>query len=411
MKAVALLWHRTLVVSAGSVATTHLIPADVDLGSALLAALAALPSSPQTVRLIYQPQDLLMQAVETPMGSRRSIRKALSSDYPAIANDLVLWGCQRLEPAGKKGAITLLCMEKSPRLRTLLADLSAANVQIDGVFPLLTLLERTPAAFAPGRSVAIAHTDSQALLYSRDEDAVRSTAAFYDDAEALALDYFSGTSIVPSGPQPTTDIVHLTPAPWAFATYLAGATPGIHPLEKFLAEALRIPSNDLSNFAPPSALPSLSTLSLAAGFVLFAAGAYLATAHEFTVRKLAADLANKQAQQRQLQTELNARQQRDETIKKAASFAADVGATPTGLSALLRALETDLPREVTVTGLRVTERDFTLEITTHVPSEKSGPFFAFFDALSHKDNPWKITTARPVISISAGTFSLNGILQ
>jgi hypothetical protein len=410
MKAVALFWDRTLVVTAGGHTVSETLAADANAASALLRQLAALPGQPSTVRIIYQPRDLLMQAVETPLGSRAKIRKALSHDNPAIANDLVMWSCQRLAPNGKKGGITLLNMEKASRLGALLSDLALARVQVDGVFPLLTLLERLQAAHNPGRSVVIAHTGNSALLYSRDDAGVRTTAAFYEDAEALALEYFSGTSITPGLSAPAVEIIHTTPEPWPFATYLTEA-PGAFPLETFLAEALRIPSSDLSNFAPPSLLPSLNTCAIAAGIIMLAAAAFVAGSHELSVRRLTADLVLKQKHQKELQLELNARQQRHAIIQKAATFTSDLGATPTGLTTLLRTLESTLPREITMTGLRVSDRDFTLEFIAHVASEKTGPYFTFYDALSTKENPWRLTTPKPPSGVVAGNFTLTGVFQ
>jgi len=409
MKAVALLWDKLLLLSCDGKTQSALLGAPDDAGDALLRLLSAAPLKPTAVRLIYQPADLVSEPVDVPLASRSKIKKTLAHDYPALFHNLAPWSCQTLLPGDTLGAQTLLNFEKSPRLSGLLGKITAAGFALDGVFPLLTLLERLPAASAPARSVVIAHTESVCLIYTREASGIRTTASFYSDAESLGLDYFCNSSMAAGLSTPIVEIVYLAPHPWSFDTYTAPTIPTAHKLDAFLAQAWQIPPADFSNFAPASPLPSPSKVAVGLGACLLACALFIAARHELIFRQRAADLSQKHKRHAELSAELAQRQERAAVIKKADTFLADVGSSPAGFSDLLRLLEAKLPREITLTGIKIQERDFTLDFTVHVSSEKNGPLFAFVDALASHP-AWTLTTPKPA-SANAGAFSLSGIFK
>jgi hypothetical protein len=409
MKAVALLWDRLLVFSFGGKTQVETLALTEDASEALLLQLRGCPSKPTAFRLIYQPHDLVSEPVEVPFASRRKIKNALAHDHPSLAHNLVPWSCQHLIPSDKQGAQTLLNYEKAPRLSSLLEKITAAGFAVDGVFPLLTLLERLPAAHSPARSLVIAHTETHCLLYSREASGIRTTAVYSEDAETLALDYFCNSSLGAGQPAPAVEILYLAPKPWPFATYTAPTVPTVHPLDSFLTEAWQIPTADLSNFAPGSKLPTLNSLSLGLAGCLCAAAVFIATQHEINFRQRAADLNQKQKRHSELSAELRTLQERAAVIKKAELLFSDIGSSPAGLVPLLRTLEAKIPREITLTGIKIQERDFSLDFTLHVSSEKNGPLFSFLDVL-YSNSAWTLTTPKPA-SATAGTFSLFGIFK
>jgi hypothetical protein len=405
MKAVALIWDKLLLFNCDGITQTESLATAEDAGDVILRLLAAAPLKPAAVRLIYQPADLVSEPIDVPLAARGKINKTLTHDYPALAHNLAPWSCQALLP-GDRGAQTLLNFEKSPKLAELLRKITTAGFTIDGVFPLLTLLELLPAAHTTGRSVVIAHTDSHCLIYSREASGIRTTAVFATEAEPLALDYFFTSSVTANQPTPVVEILYLAPQPWPFATYTAPAVPPAHKLDAFLQEAWRISPRDLSNFAPLSPYPSLDSLVLGLGCGLFIAALCIGIRQELNYRQSAADLSLKQTRHTELSKELTLRQEHAAGIKKADTILADLGATPPGLTDLLRTLEAKLPREITVTGLKIQERDFTLDFELHVASEQNGPFFSFVDAFATHP-AWLLLTPKPT-KAAAGAFTLTG---
>ena len=113
------------------------------------------------VRLIYQPTLLMNFAVRCPRGSRSTVKAALQEEYPQIADPNCAWG---FEPVFD--CRTLLHFEGEPFLFALIAELNSGGIEIEGVWPLATVLNLVPEDWPDnGALTAIAVADGLAMVF------------------------------------------------------------------------------------------------------------------------------------------------------------------------------------------------------------------------------------------------------
>lgn len=406
MKAVALWWHNNVAVLCGAEFREQTVRASETPAAALLALLGELPTKPTALRLVYQPQDLSIQAVDCPNGSRKSIQQALAQDHPDLTSDLKVWACQPLV-ATPMGASTVLSHERTPHLKRLVEALAKQRIRLEGAFPIIAVLERLPAfAMGDGPAIAVLHTATLCLLYTRDSQGARNAATIAEaaDTEARAIELY-GTHLSTFHVAPSVAVVHSTSAPWNFEAPNVTVAPV--DLSRFLQEAENIPLGSLSNFLPPSHLPSPSTLAtIAAAIVILISGVTIFR-HEVRLADERAQALLKADRRSTLELEFSTRRTNQANIARSTAFAADIGSSPAGLTSLLAFLDAELPRELTLSDLRFERGVFTIEGAVHAgEGTAEGPFFAFFDSLSAPSRPWQITTKKP--STAALTFSLSG---
>lgn len=406
MKAVALWWNNTVAVLCGAEFREHTVRAGETPAAALLALLGELPTKPTALRLVYQPQDLSTQAVDCPNGSRKSIQQALAQDHPDLTSDLKVWACQPLV-ATPMGASTVLSHERTPHLKRFAETLAKQRIRLDGAFPIIAVLERLPAfAMGDGPAIAVLHTASLCLIYTRDSQGARNAAIISEppDTEARAIELY-GTHLSTFHVAPSVAVVHATPAPWNFDAPNVTVAPV--DLSRFLQEAETIPLGSLSNFLPPSHLPSPSTIAAVAAAVVILISGVTIFRHEVRLADERAQTSLKADRRSSLELELANRRTNQANIAHSSAFAADIGNSPAGLTSLMAFLDAELPRELTLSDLRFERGTFTLEGAVHAgEGTAEGPFFAFFDSLSAPARPWQITTKKP--SSATPTFILSG---
>jgi hypothetical protein len=407
MRAFALWWaqhvslvcdgHRTLVpVGPGE---TH--------ASTLLRLIEELDPKPTSLRLIYQPHDLLMHPVECPNAGRRAIQQALAHEHPAITTDVVAWAFQRLEPTAK-GAQTLLSFERTPLLARFVTDLEKIKIRLDGAFPLMTLLELLPAFESSGFAIGIAHTETTALVHCRDESGARSVHTFEGPGADSRTVSFIGQFTEDTSRHPALSVLYDPPHQWPFSSLTATTTVSPLALMDFLPEAARIPLKDPSNLLPASAIPSPNALAYLAAAACLAVSLGLIAKHELAQADARSQAAVKEIQRAQLADDITQRRSTVTVMDRAARLTADVGHSPAGLAVLLRSFDEALPRELTLISLRQSAESFTIEGTAHAGiGDKEGPYFAFFDAMGEATRPWKITTKRPA-TLASADFSISG---
>lgn len=408
MKAVALWWSNYVALLSSDELREHTLLAGETPAAALLSLLGQMQQKPTALRLIYQPQDLQSMPVDCPKGSRKSIQQALAPDHPALTTDLVVWACQPLI-ATARGASTVLSLERTPNLRRFAEALAKARIRLDGAFPIAAVLERLPAFAGDGPAIGILHSASLGLLYTRDASGVRNVAPISDgaDTEARALELFS-THIHTFHVPPQVSIAHTTATPWPFEA--PGVTVTTADLSVFLQEAEKLSLSSLSNFLPPSRLPSPSSVAILAASLAILASAMVVIRHEARLADERAQALLKADRRASLDQELNGRRSNQSAIARATALAADIGASPAALAPLLGFLEAELPRELTLTDLRYERGVFTIEGSVHSgDGAAEGPFFAFYDSLSAPSRPWRISTKRP--TAASASFNLSGSFQ
>lgn len=424
MKAHALIWDSLLILQAEQgLWSTRLQPREL-MGSGLLRLIREAKPGPAasritSVRIIYyHTSDLqVAQIQDCPNGKRGSILPELAKEYPQISpTGQHAWSCQTLNPY-KDAANTILSVEKVPHIQKLVDTIDRAGIRVNGVFPLMTLLEQTTAFKSPAAAIAIATTDSQAFVYERDKDGTAQAHLFEDEkasdkankASDKALEYFS--NFLTTNPDAPVAVVHATKDPWPFRSYMQQREPETLSLEALLPAAADIPASDLSNFYPPSRLPTTDQFAYAASFAAILLSAFLILSHERAS-------ANTQARNRELvqqlaqdTAQLAQRQKAKASIDAAATFDKELGKTPEGITTLIHLLDSILPKEITLSDLSTTDNSFTISGTAHgTAGAKDGPYFKFFDDLTAKGRPWTVQTKRPTTLVS-GDFTISGTFQ
>ncbi len=314
---------------------------------------------PARLRLVYQPAFLTATSVACPNGNRPILRQALGEEFPALASDDRAWGFEPIV-GGHEHFATVLYYETEPGLYSLVAALHAAGVEVDGVWPLPTLLNLVPDDW-PDRGaltvVAVAH--EQALVFRHTSDGTREVqrvnGAEAEPAAMLALQTALGRSDVSlhlaaldeaglrlAARFAPADAVRLPPSPWSRLVIAARTLPTHHPTQLLPRPA----------FFDPARFMVVAT----AAAVVAAAVIGAITARERWVQRAA--IAVHEQARHTLQTEVEQMQAAEQDVARLRVERASLVPGPNACADLLRTLGHRLPSQVVLTHIQADRAGF-----------------------------------------------------
>lgn len=375
-----------------------------DASSVLLASLDHHPTS-KCIRLIYQPDHLVSEAIECPNGNRSTLQSALQSDYPALADPMLAWS---FEPINEGSNSTLLHYETQPGLLSLLETLTAAGFEVEGVWPLASVLNFVPTDWPEtGALTVLAIASQRALVYRHTPAGIRqvNTAAGNAGAElaaeAIQQSHDSDTTafyfiaLDSSGEVLENQITTWNPVEWSDLRWTR------------LVEVTRdFPLSHPNQLIPPS--PRFTTFRVVTG--LTAAALVLATVlaiqiglklvnqQELTARQSAAINALR-PQVEQLQTQ-------EAEFKQLEAKLALFESENTAYGKFLKSVGQHLPASLVLTRLQADASGFTLAGGVTNSKTVASDWSRWTGQLASEPQPWKLienTVEKP-----ASDFQLKG---
>lgn len=315
-------------------------------------------SRPSRVRLIYKPSSLVATSVVCPNGNRAILRAALGEEFPALTNDALAWGFEPIV-GGRDRYATVLYREADPGLYPLVEALRTAGIEIEGVWPLPTLLNHVPddwpdsgaltvLAIAAGQALVYCHTpegtrevqgatgpETETLIGATISDAlVRGTVALYvaaldEDGERLAARFASSDT-------------SLRMVPWSRLALVTRSLSVRQPTQLLPPPALLHPNR------------VTATATVAALLATFALGAL--TARDMMQRRVAS--AEHDHERRKLQNAITRLQANEREIAQLRAEIVTLTPSRMACAELLRALTRNRPPQVVFTRLQADQEGF-----------------------------------------------------
>ena len=319
-------------------------------------------------RIVYQPGSLEIHSLACPPVSRSRLRAVLAADHPALNLPQAVWSVEpvRRNPDGS-GHSTLLYIDNRSRLPRLLGALGRMGVEVEGVWPLQTLIESTPpcdgadflAVVAIGGGSLVSCASPSGSRYLRFQEGIAEENKVTADVNA-AMALFdggapnSGLLVIESGAigaslQEAVQEVELT-------KILLG---------QFLANARRLKPGGFSDFVQRKPIytrrPTLPQIGVAVGLALLVGSA--GTVYETRERGelVRRHFAAFQAEHAELERLVESRRALKTRIDRLAHDLALVRNEPQHQSELMLAIAQATPATISLESLLITGDDFTIK--------------------------------------------------
>lgn len=355
------------------------------------------------IRIIYHPSSLDVHPVPCPPASRTRLRAVFASDYPALNLPQAVWSAEPPRRSLDEGGYTtILYLDNRSRLRRLVEAFTQRGISVEGVWPLLTLVESTPpcnegeflTAVAIGRHSLVACASPAGSRYFRlqSQGEVEQKAA--SDINA-ALSLFDGATLPPG----LLLIEQETTAGSLRDSVRELALTEIT-VADFLGGACRLRSGSFSDFLPRTPFFArravMARFAAAAGLVFMLGAAWLVhnsrEGAELARRHRTASLAEQAQLQRLVETH-RALKARIDGIDRELRL---IETAPAAHAQLLLALAHATPPTISLESVSITGPEFTIKGrildgfgTTH------SPLTAFIQALNAPDTPWRLDDPPP----------------
>jgi hypothetical protein len=349
-------------------------------------------------RIIYHPASLDVHAVACPPVSRARLRAVLAAEYPALNLPHAVWSA---EPPRRSldgsGHTTVLYLDNRSRLRRLVEGLGKRGITVDGVWPLLSLVENTPpcnegeflAVIAIGGRSLVACASPTGSRYFRLQTANEFEEKAASDVNA-ALSLFDGAALPPG----LLLIEQETSAARLRETVKELALTEIT-ITEFLATANRLKRGSFSDFLPQTpffARPAvLARIAAVAGFLLMLGSAWhvydSGEANELAHRQMTAYRAEHAELERLVETHRAAKARIDGLARELSL----VEFGPPLQGRLLLALARATPPTISLESVSITGSDFVikgriLEGAASIPP----PLTVFIQTLAASNPPWSL---------------------
>jgi len=387
----------------------------------VMAAIEALEPRPKTVRIIYQPADLEMHAVDDmSKGNRNVIADTLGADYPALRNPATVWSASRLHKTEDGRYGTLLWIDSKLRLARLRGALEQKKIKVEGAWPLVSVLEEVEPTKTPNSpAMAVVLTDAGGFVYAVAPGGGR-TATFvtgYGFRQQLGGVVKTALSHYSTSERPPVLVVDGGVEKWDIgATELADSSPLTLNLEEILAVGEKLPPRSLANFLPRELVLRVdrilqwATVAVAAAAVLSLAAYY----HQY--RGLVASGIEQDRIAQALRAEVATYKANQAKMQEIDQLDREMETTAGGRMALLKAIMRDKPREVTVHTLTISNNTFAIQGTAHEGAgSNQGPYYAFLDKLAAENKAGGPLLAldkeaRPAV-LPEAEFTINGTFK
>lgn len=365
---------------------------------------------PHRLRLLYHPDSLLAADTPCPNTSDELLRQVLTQQIPALTQPTTI--SSHFTPTRTSaGCLTFVHHETDSPLPALIAALRKRRCRIEGVWPVTAaidqVLENQPC-------VAVVATGGRLLLYQRRSDGSRQLNHFVGkDAHAAFVGNLQTiiaarpkTEVLPALLWFTEDPEHTEPVPRALqlGAYFELRVCGFADL---LTAAKSLSSSATSNFVATTPASRLAKTAFAVS-MLCAAGT-LWTGGQFAREYIThrSNIPKTEALAVSLRSEIDERRLKHQEFVALRSLVDEAQTRPWPYLDLMRRISAVIPRELTLTSLRIDGVEFHLTGKFEsVPNPRGDQVAAFAQALGQASPPWTIV-AMPGVG-SGGEFALSG---
>jgi len=362
-------------------------------------------------RIIYQPASLEIHSLACPPVSRSQLQAVLAADYPALNLPHAVWSVEpvRGNPDGS-GHSTLLYIDNRFNLPRLLGTLDRLDIEVEGVWPLQTLIESTPpcdgvdflGVIAIGAHSLVSCASPSGSRYLRFQDEAAEENKMTSDLHA-AMALFDGAAF-----HPGLLVIEDT----AIGSSLREAVRDVPldeiPFGAFLANARRLKPGGFSDFLHHkpfySYRPTLSQIAAVVGLTLSVGSAW--TVYEIHER---ANLLNRrfaafQAEQAELERLVESRRATKMKLDSLDHDLALVPNAPQHQGELMRALNRATPAAISLESLLITGDNFTIKGRVYEgEGMPSSPLIAFCQNLAGAGASWRLLDPPPAQSTGSAT--------
>ncbi len=339
------------------------------------------------LRLIYQGDSLASVPVNCPNGGRSTVGAALEAVHPTLADPACAWGFDPIF-----GCATLLHCETAPGLLPLVRELEAGGVEVEGAWPLGTVLNLVPEDWPENGALTVAAVAAgRALEFRHRPDGTRDLRSAQGEAAAEMLAATVQEAF--EREDAAFYVVALDPAARALAAQAGklerpGRTDlGWPDLVRAAATLSRRQPNQLLPAREPVALvravEAVAVATLVAAYLMC-----LVVGRDYRRQVAATEL--RQAETVALRAEVAELRGR---AAEAAELTEKIRETKRGRGASARLLESvgqAMPAEVVVTRLKTDRSGFVVEgrVVGSAPAERS--WRAWLDPLRVAALPWRL---------------------
>jgi hypothetical protein len=407
-------WNDTVLarVSGQNVATT--LPSDSNDVAAICSFIRGLSTVPKAVKIFYHSPAIEHFVTPCPKGSRRTIQRALCHRTPALDDLATTWAAHPVR-AGASGTTTLLYIESQSRLPRLRAALAERGIILEGVFPVLGLVEEM--ALSEEREkprLVLLISDDAAAVYWITPVGDRH-AAFFDGISArerIIRELIEGFSIFKASPVFTVINVGTKPFDLTQISHedFVPKPSRILSAAELLDGAGTLGTRETYNFLPPGSPVNFDHLCYLTAIVFLFAGSLLASAYLSAIRSSKANLSAQQAEERALEDNIERLRANQTRVKSAQEILAEAKvALPVKLR-LLEALNHARSAQISIQTANLGESTWT--VTGRVqegPTPERGPLQAFIAALQKGDG-WTVGADRTTPIGADSDFTLSGTI-
>ncbi len=362
-------------------------------------------SASKRIRLIYQPDHLVSEAIECPNGNRSTLQSALQSDYPALADPKLAWS---FEPINEGSNTTLLHYETQPGLLTLIDELTASGFEVEGVWPLASVLNFVPVdwpetgaltvlAIAYQRTLVYRHTPAgiRQVNTSREDAAAKLAASSIQQAHNSDTTAFYFICLDTSGEVLEPQIAHWNPSErttlkWPRLVEVTRSLPLTHS-NQLIPPPARFTTFRVVNGATAAALILVAILAVQIGFKLL-------NQNEIT--------ALQRAEIEALRPEVEELQAREAEFKQLEAKLARFESSPTSYGKFLKSVGKQLPTSLVLTRLQIDATGFTLTGGVTDTNAVASDWSRWTDQLTFDSAPWRLSAN--IIEVPSTDFLVRG---
>ncbi|MBL9187474.1 MAG: hypothetical protein JNK23_08365 [Opitutaceae bacterium] len=415
--AVVLWWDDALrVLAPDGRLLSRTLAAGADHVAEIQKLIAAECAGISALRIVYHPAHLDLHLLPCPDTSRAKLRTIFAHQHPALALPDTVWA---VEPIRRHrdgdGCNTILYLDHRSPLPRLLAALQSSGIDVEGAWPLQTVIEATPACEASVDGfVSVLGIGRRSLVSCLRPNGARFLRLQEQPSPKLGPDLNAALAFFEGAPFPAGLVVGSDEAWYDFFR----ETVRDFPFQKltvaeFLSHARRLKPSGFSDFTPRRPIVTRKTFFPAAvALAGIAALAWSVQSAYFGHRRAHAAhdaLTRIEREQSQLALLVASRRATKEEIERLEVQIGRLRSSPQLHHRLVTSLTNALPKTMSLQTLKIEDRRFT--ITGKIfegGGTAASPLIGFRRAVTTAGEPWRVEEAP--IADAKDNFSLAGVM-
>ncbi|MDP3072684.1 MAG: hypothetical protein Q8N18_20485 [Opitutaceae bacterium] len=415
--AVVLWWDDALrVLTPDDKLLSHTLTAGTDHVAEIQKLLAAQCAGISALRIVYHPAHLDLHLLPCPDTSRAKLRTIFAHQHPALALPDTVWA---VEPIRRHrdgdGCNTILYLDHRSPLPRLLAALRPSGIDVEGAWPLQSVIEATPACETSADGfVSVLGIGRRSLVSCLRPNGARFLRLQEHPSPKLgpdlnaALAFFEGApfpaGLVVGGDEAGNDFFRETVRDFPFQKLTAA---------EFLSHARRLKPGGFSDFIPRQSIlrhktifPAVVALAGIASLTWSVQSAYFDHRRAHAAHEVLIQIEREQSQ---LTTLVASRRAAKEEIERLEVQIGRLRSSPQPHHRLVTSLTNALPKTMSLQTVKIDGRRFM--ITGRIfegGGTAASPLIGFRRAVTTTGEPWRVEDSSS--TDAKDNFSLSGVM-